>query len=462
LSFYSINNEKVKKPKIIDEVNRMITKVTEGIIPRIKNRALIDYSHIYFSIKNETLKAIESFGLPLEKNDIEDSRQSKQAQLKASGAIFRNNNKSILSNSRISSACEACQTGTGSFTTFVSLKCHRDCYFCFNKNQDDYSFYVANQKDINKELIELLASGVNLKHLAVTGGEPLLHKEETLSFLRLAKELTPATYTRLYTAGDLLDVEALKGLKEYSLDEIRFSIKMEDSPQKIKHVLSKIALSKDYIPNVLVEMPVIPGTMAEMKELLLELEELDIFGINLLEFCFPLENTPAFQERGLELKNPPYEVFYNYWYAGGLAVANSEQMCMELVEFAMEKKLKLGVHYCSLENKFTGQVYQQNHDQQLGETYIFSQKDYFLKTAKVFGKDQQKVKAILEQYQLPYVINSQYNYLQFSIKAIERLGKANVDIIISSNVVEFEGKDQLVREVNIEWTTPLLFEKQDV
>ena len=219
-----------------------------------------------------------------------------------------------------------------------------------------------------------------------------MHKDETLRFIQLANKLTPDTYTRLYTAGDLLDVETLKGLKEYGLDEIRFSIKMEDSPQKIKHVLSKIALSKDYIPKVLVEMPVIPGTMERMKELLLELEELDIFGINLLEFCFPLENAKAFQERELELKNPPYEVFYNYWYAGGLAVANSEQMCLELVEFAMEKKLKLGVHYCSLENKFTGQIYQQNHDHQLGETYLFSQKRLFPENSKSVWQGSEKDK----------------------------------------------------------------------
>ena len=135
---------------------KLITNVNESTIARIKNRSLIDYSQIYFSIRNETVKAIESFGLPLEQSDRDESRQIKLAQLKASGALFRNNNKSIVSNSRISSACEACQTGTGSFTTFVSLKCHRDCYFCFNKNQDNYSFYVSNHKDINKELTDLL------------------------------------------------------------------------------------------------------------------------------------------------------------------------------------------------------------------------------------------------------------------------------------------------------------------
>ena len=59
-----------------------------------------------------------------------------------------------------------------------------------------------------------------------------------------------------------------KALQKYGLNEIRFSIKMEDSEQKRKHILGKIELAKKYIPNVLVEMPVIPGKLEEMKELL--------------------------------------------------------------------------------------------------------------------------------------------------------------------------------------------------
>ena len=47
-------------------------------------------------------------------------------------------------------------------------------------------------------------------------------------------------------------------------------------------------------------------------------------------------------------KNPPFEVLYDYGYAGGLAVAGSEQACLELVLFALEKGLSLGVHYLSL------------------------------------------------------------------------------------------------------------------
>lgn len=440
----------------------MIRNITTSTIATIKNKDLIDYAQIFFSMKDRTLQAIESFGLPLEKIGSEQDRKNQVTTLRESGALFRNNNKSILSNRKISSACEACQTGTGSYTTFVSLKCHRDCYFCFNKNQDNYQFYVTNHKNVNKELTDLLASGVKLDHLAITGGEPLLHKEEVIDFMKTAYEKTPDTYTRLYTAGDLLDEDTLRHLQQYKLDEIRFSIKMEDSTQKQNHIFKKIALAKKYIPKVLVEMPVIPGTKEEMKELLLKLDELDIFGINLLEFCFPLENAQAFQERNFELKNPPYEVFYNYWYAGGLAVAGSEQLCLELVQFAMDKQLKLGVHYCSLENKFTGQIYQQNVGQSIGDTFIFSEKDYFMKTAKAFGKDQRKVRSILEKHNAPFEINTDYQYIQFSPLDIQLLGKNNIDIVISSNVVEFDGNEKLIRETNIDWTTPSLFEESDL
>ncbi|MEW8987018.1 MAG: radical SAM protein, partial [Bacillus sp. (in: firmicutes)] len=302
-----------------------------------KNHNLLQYAAIYKNIEENTKKQIQEYGLPLGKDYDEAKKSTDQLdKLIKQGALFSNNNKSIRSNKRVSSACDACQTGTGSYTSFVSLKCHRDCYFCFNKNQDHYSFHVRNHNNVNGELTKLVQQGVKLTHLALTGGEPLLHAEETISFFQLANVLVPQTHTRLYTAGDLLTEELLQRLKETGLNEIRFSIKLEDSSQKRNHILGKIALAKQYIEDVLVEMPVIPGTGAEMKTLLLELEKLQIFGINLLEFCFPLENAQAFRERGFALKNPPFDVYYNFWYAGGLAVEGSQELCLELVEFALE------------------------------------------------------------------------------------------------------------------------------
>ena len=66
-------------------------------------------------------------------------------------------------------------------------------------------------------------------------------------------------------------------LKEASLEELRFSIKLEDSLQKQKHILRKIELAQQYFPTVM------PGTKERMQELLIQLDQLNIFGINLLE-----------------------------------------------------------------------------------------------------------------------------------------------------------------------------------
>lgn len=439
----------------------MLRKITMDNAGIIKNKAFQQYAQIYTNIERATIEHIEVFGLPFEEKTIASDKAVKLNQLEEKGATVRNNRKSVVVN-RLSSACEACQTGAGSYTTYASLKCHRNCYFCFNPNQDDYTFYQDKQKDIKVELLDLLNSGVKLKHLALTGGEPLLFKDETVEFFEIANKMTPETYTRLYTTGDLLDEELLTKLQAANLDEIRFSIKMDDSANRINYTLGRIELAKKYIPNVMVEMPVIPGTLNEMKELLKKLDELEIFGINLLEFCFPLGNAAAFKERGFALKYPPYEMYYNYWYAGGLAVAESERLCLELVDFALGENLKLGVHYCSLENKHTGQVYQQNHGEDLDVTYTFSDVDYFFKTAKVFGNDRKKIKPILEKYDAIYTENEQYDFIQFSVADIPRLKNKNIEIAISSNVAERENGESLIREIGLEWTTPDLFEFEEI
>ena len=110
----------------------------------------------------------------------------------------------------------------------------------------------------------------------------------------------------------------------------------------------------------MVEMPVIPGTLSEMQELLVRLDDMGVRGVNLLEFCFPLCNAEAFRDRGFELRKHPFNYLYDYWYGGGVPVAGSEAEALELLAFAEREGLRLGIHYCSSDNKNTGQIYQQN------------------------------------------------------------------------------------------------------
>src|SRR5690606_10509589 len=154
-------------------------------------------------------------------------------------------------------------------------------------------------------------------------GEPLLYKDQTVEFFRHGRKLFPQAHTRLYTCGDYVDEPILQALKAATLDEIRFSIRMHDTPKAREHTLKEIELAREYIPQVMVEMPVPPGSGDEMRALLLELDRIGIFSINLLELCYPLINADEFNQRGFQAKARPFETLYDYCYAGGVPIARS-------------------------------------------------------------------------------------------------------------------------------------------
>jgi TatA/E family protein of Tat protein translocase len=287
------------------------------------------------------------------------------------------------------------QQGHDSVTFFISLQCHRSCFYCFNPNQEDYDYFTEAVRDLPAELEALRASSRPVRYLALTGGEPLLHQPEALAFFRAAREKFPAAHLRLYTTGDHLTPELAAELRAAGLDEIRFSIRMHDLAHGHKTTFERIALAKGVIPSVMVEMPILPGSLATMKTVLLELDRLGVDSINLLELCYPRNRAEAFNQRGYAVRPHPFRVLYDYWYAGGLPIAGSESECLALLAFALENGLKLGVHYCSLENKHTGQIYQQNVGQKLPATYAFSERDYFWKTVKVFEPDVHRVRRAL-------------------------------------------------------------------
>jgi uncharacterized protein len=423
-------------------------------------RTYVDqYVHIY----QDFMDQIRRMGLEIEEQDKSQQIRERMLALKKKGAGVRNESKSVYVH-HISPGCQACQTSVGSSTFFVSLKCHRDCFFCFNPNQEDYEYHLSHVRDLAAELDALRASGQRVLHLALTGGEPLLHKEETIKFFERARQNFPNVHTRLYTCGDHLDREILQRFKDAGLNEIRFSIRLHDSRTAIQHTYNQIALTREYIPNVMVEMPVLPGALEEMREILLKLDELGVFGINLLELCFPFNNADIFRERGYRIKARPFRVLYNYWYAGGLPIAGSEETCLDLIEFALDAGLKLGVHYCSLENKHTGQVYQQNMKRINSDVLYFSQRDYFLKSAKLFGEGVEEAQRIFDKsgYR-DYHLDSEREMLEFHVSKIKMLNKLELEVGISTNVLEEREGETVLRELKVDVTTPQTFRlSQDV
>lgn len=414
---------------------------------------LYEYRAAFDEVRADFEETIAGFGLPFEN----DERQPRAARELAT-CEHRENCGASLWSGWISPACVACRTGEETATFFISLKCTRRCYFCFNVNQEDYEFHRSHERDIVAELRSAHAAGARFRHLAVTGGEPCLHPEALLGFVRCAKELYPDVHVRVYTSGDLLSDTLLDELHDAGLDEIRFSVKPEEDAAAREATLGRIAAAVDRVPDVMVEMPIIPGTLDDMRGLLKRLDRLGVRGINLLEFCFPLANAQAFASRGFELRRNPYAIPYNYWYAGGLPVSGSETACLELLRFASDEDLSMGVQYCSLDNKLSGQMYQQNKlfllDAAFASSHAwlsFDKADYFLKCAKVFGEDVEAVRACAPD--LRYAEEEDADVLAFPLSAVPLVVERapSVEIGVSFNVIELDeaGRPRL-RELALE------------
>lgn len=436
----------------------MIIEVERSTLEQIHNPQLAAHAARYVAIYEDFIDQVRQLGIEVAEEDDRPALAAQRTELRQLGANFRNNDHSVYLNT-ISPSCEACQQGVGSATFYISLRCHRDCFYCFNPNQENYDLHRQQDRDPSAELAALAADRLRLSHVALTGGEPLLHKEEAYKFFRTARKLYPKSYLRLYTSGDHADAETLEQLRDSGLDEIRFSIRMHDLARGHRLTFERIALARQYIPQVMVEMPVLPDTLEEMKSVLDELEALGVYSINLLEFCFPYHNVEAYNQRGYRIKNRPFHVLYDYWYAGGLPVAGSEQVCLALLAYALEQDLQMGVHYCSLENKHTGQIYQQHANRSLPQTSYFSRRDYFLKSAKVFGEDIPPVLERFEQIRYDrYFENQEHGFLEFHIGKIPALQDLPVEIGISTSLIETRNGDAYQRELKLDLTTPQAFD----
>ena len=266
-------------------------------------------------------------------------RRERLRRLENLGLIIRNKGTSVYLN-RISPGCYDCSRGTG-LTIATTKECNRNCYFCF---------YPGPSKDKIKllEAIKEMRTGRALMlSFAITGGECLLELNATLDILDIAKKIAGnICQTRIYTNGDMLNRSVLKKLRAAKLDEIRISIKPD------KKQFKAIALAKEYIPRVMVETPVFPDE-EEMKNVLLKLNNLGIFGVNLLEFVFSCRNAQLYKKRGYKLVSAKVNDFsqpYPYDYP----VYGSEETCLNLLEFSAKENLTIGVHYCSFKNKQYG------------------------------------------------------------------------------------------------------------
>lgn len=351
----------------------------------------------YQGVADRYVAALEEKDLVFtEPGEGQEYREKLRKQLADRGVAVRNAGAS-LSVGHLSPACVACTSNRGSETFSTTFRCHRDCYFCFNHNQPLYEKFFHEGCPWEETLERSASENDQMDAVGITGGEPLLDLDNALELLNRMGELWPTAHKRMYTSGDLLTPESAAALRDAGLDEIRFSVKDDDTEEQQEKVLAAMRLAKDYFPSVMVEMPIIPGAEEHMKNLMMRFQEVGIDGINMLEFCFPFCNWEEFKKRGVRLKNPPFDVMYDYGYSGGLAVAGSEELILELMLWALDNGITYGMHYCSLDNKHRSEIRQKNEKMANAHPCIqFDQDDFFLKTAKVFAEDLTPTRMSLE------------------------------------------------------------------
>ena len=372
-------------------------------------------------------------------------------ELEKAGAEFKNAGASIVWGWQ-SKACIECTGSGGSETFSTTFKCHRDCYFCFNYNVADYEKFVQEGCPWKKGLSDARIRYSDLAAIGLTGGEPLLVLDDSIEFLEMAGKAFPHAHKRMYTSGDLLTEEGACRLRDAGLQEIRFSVKQDDPAERQERVLSAMELAKRYIPDVMVEMPIIPGTKDRMCELFDRWAQIGIDGINLLEFCFPFHSWEEFAARGFEIRNPPFDVMYDYGYSGGLPVAGSEELCLEMMLYGIKTQVPFGMHYCSLDNKHRSEMRQRNERAaDMHPVFDFDKGDFFLKCAKVFGDDVPKVsEALLRRGHTTFLQNDAAHSLSFPRKYLPELKTLAIDPAISICLLESDEEGTFLREVGLE------------
>jgi pyruvate formate-lyase activating enzyme-like uncharacterized protein len=417
------------------------------------NPALAQALDSFDEVERSYVSALEKKGLRFAERGSHETRCHELRELLAKrGARFRNAGASIVCG-WLSPACVEC-TGTGGSETFsTTLRCHRDCYFCFNYNLADYEKYLHEPCPWETELNAAYdATGGKMAVLGLTGGEPLMDFPGTLEFLKRAGELFPDAHKRMYTSGDLLTVDMVEKLVDAGLDEIRFSVKQDDPEDLREKVLSNMELAVGKIPDVVVEMPIIPGTGVAMRKWMRRFDQIGISGMNMLEFCFPFHSWDKFEQRGFSLKNPPFPVMYDYGYSGGLAVAGSEELALELMLFGLDEGLDFGMHYCSLENKHRSEMRQVNEPgRTISPLFEFDEGDFFLKCAKVYGHDVDLARGVLEKAGCSTMArDSEEDSLTFPPSYADEVRKAGATVALASNVIEKDEAGHYLSEVGLE------------
>ncbi|MBI5239251.1 MAG: radical SAM protein [Elusimicrobia bacterium] len=228
--------------------------------------------------------------------------------------------------------CRPCLRGLGS-NLVMTLKCNRDCFFCFNPKPRTAAMSVHGRAVGSlKEGVELLA-GLGVKSVGISGGEPLLEKKKVLALARaLRRRFGCSLRIDLYTNGDLLDAGVLMQLKTAGVSGLRLNLAANG------YDAAPAALALGFFKDVEVEIPMIPEDKGRVLVLLGQLDELGCRHLILHELFASAANVSRMEGRRAHQRRA------GLTWSG---VESSEEAALEVLLAAVKAKRRISVYYCS-------------------------------------------------------------------------------------------------------------------
>ncbi|WP_319480689.1 radical SAM protein [uncultured Draconibacterium sp.] len=235
---------------------------------------------------------------------------------------------------QISNGCKLCGLGQWS-CLFITGKCNASCFYCPTSQLEDHLPTTQNLSFTDPAAFAEYINHFRFKGVSFSGGEPLLQFDRTLDYLKqVRRKCNPETYIWMYTNGILAETQKFRKLAAAGINEVRFDI------GATAFKLDKIAAAKGIIPVITIEIPVVPEELERLKKLLPEMVKAGVSNLNLHQLRLTPHNVKQLSKHN-----------YTYIHAEQPVVLESELAALELIAYAHDHSIDIGINYCSFHFK---------------------------------------------------------------------------------------------------------------
>ena len=197
--------------------------------------------------------------------------------------------------------CVHCMNGS-KMVLFISGICGKGCFYCpVSNDKKEKDVVYANERPIcDDDEIIAEAESMDATGTGITGGDPLMEMDRTLSIIRLLKDkIGSGHHIHLYTST--IDAEKTMALEEAGLDEIRFHPHADVWEAVGTTDLNKILSTTNMFVGI--EVPAIPDMSSQLETLVSDAIRLGVDFININELEFSESNWDMMGSRRYGLKD---------------------------------------------------------------------------------------------------------------------------------------------------------------